>query len=388
MLEILKIIDKYLSIEQHYELCIYIPIFRIIKRQKNIIYITIKNYLNFNFYNYCSKFPYLTFDFHILTNNTNYNFNNCKNVNLTIDKLSNENNIIYCNNINNINNLSIYDSNTSEILNFTGINSITLSNIINLKILNIYNTHNLTLYRCNLNVINHNDCITNLSIHNCNINMNILKFTKLTSLCLIDCNFVNNSNLKELISHLSYLKYLSLNYCNNITDVSCLKHIKFIQLIGCNIKYGVEELSNVYSIDMSYNNFYNFNSNQNTYVKLNYTPIINFNFKNLNALELMGNNNITYEDTKNFKNIKYLNLSQTDIINIHPIDNLIELSVAECHNLKLIPLIKSLKILNVSYCTNLIKILSNNLELLNIDGCYKIDNLKDIQSKHTIHYIK
>ena len=288
-----------------------------------------------------------------------------------------------------INSLYLYHNNVNEFLFIKNINTIHFSNLENLKVLFLKNTKYLLLNDCkDLCKIIHNNTILKMDILNINYDININSFTNLTSLSIIDCNFLNNNILKKISNKLINLKSLILNYSKNFTDISCLNNIKTLELVGCSqIRHGYNNLLFNEYLDISYNNLQSFKPKNNKHIKINYSPIKIFNFKNLLTLELIGNKNISYEDTKLFENIRYLNLSETRIKKIHPIKNLNELHLSFCSFIKEIPYIKNLKILNIANSNNIIKLESSNLELLNITNCNKIKNIDNIKAKKLINFI-
>jgi hypothetical protein len=397
MITYLSILSKYLDSITFLKLCILIPIFREVKVNNKTIYISInKNNNKLDYKNFCNKFSNIIFEIQILTNDINYNFRNCKNVNLTINmqsnyfdftKITNNKFINFYNNFNGINKLEICPNKTREFLFFKNIHSLNLSNLNNMNVLYILNVKNLYIYRCNkLNYILNNNSLQLLSLVNINYNLDIHKFKNLKNLSLCDCNFLNNDVLKKIIDNLKILKILVLNYSKNFNDVSCLKDIPHLELVGCsNILTGIDHLSNTKYLDLSYNNNLRyFQSNNNQVLKFCNTPIKIFNFSNLKSLELISNMYIKYEDTKLFKNIEYLNLSDTNITDIHPILDLKELDLSFCKNIKNIPFIKSLKSLNISNSINIESVNINFLNFLNITNCSKIKNKNNLKAKKII----
>ena len=392
MINYLTIICKYLDINLFYKLCINIPIFKLIKKKKNIIFLDInKSNSNINFKKILKKIPNIIFDIQILTNKLDYNFTNCKNVKITISELYKNNSNYNINTFSNyfgIEALDISCNNSNEFHFIKNINFIHLTNLNNLKVLFLKNIKHLNLVNCRkLSKIIHNNSILQLNLIDIHYNINITSFLNLTSLAIINCSLLNNKILKEISNLLIKLKTLTLNYSKNFNDITCLNKIKNLELVGCTqIKKGYDNLIYNEYLDLSYNKLNIFRQNHNKHIILNFMPIKSFDFKNLITLEIIGNQYITFEDTKHFKNIKYLNLSDTKIKNIHPIENLHELHLSFCLFLNEVPYIKNLKILNVSNSKNIVKLNTPNLDLLNITNCILIKNIDNLKSKKIIKY--
>jgi hypothetical protein len=377
--------------------CILFPFLIRVKSSKNI-YLSSKNSNNFSLIlNYVKYFS--NFNFELLLHRKdflNFNYYNLFNLRLTLDfsdlKLisildsdADFREVLYnpFKNINGIDSLEFhipkyYELNNDE-LKIENINTVIITSENSIKKVSIKKVKkfilndaeelksfefdsslkNLSLFRINNKILKHikSENLKELSINTFFINndFNIKQqFPNLQHLQLDFSNFDNNFNISNLEGN---YKTLSLNYIrlrgtNNFEDFTNFKNIKTLQLNG------VDNITKIKGF-----------VGKNLYLdKCMY--IQNFNFQNLNTLYLSSNPFITGKDTELFKNIKNLDLSNTNIdylsSNITDLETFIGF---QCNSLIEFPYYKKLVTLNLRNCRNLKKINTTEIENLYYDNC-------------------
>jgi hypothetical protein len=402
---ILEHIFKYLKKFHALYCCILLPEFLEIKNNIKI-FLDTEYIANKNFEKYILGFKFfknINFEIRMKSHKyLKYKLNNLKNINLTLDlhdfdlNIKKDENVNFCrelelplSNISGINNieidipsyyklknnfLSISDINTVSITTNSPIEKIYLTNVKKLILNDSYklkeltfdsNMRSLSLFRSNSSFLNNlkSDTLDELSINACTFNKNFKisqNFPKLKYLQLDFSTFDNNFNIENLYGNYNFL---SLNYVQkNINDFSNFKNLKNLQFIGNNM---IESI----------NGFCGKNLILDQCERLN-----KFNFQNLETLYLSGNFNLKSKDTENFKNIKALDLSNTNIEYLSDkITNLQIFLGRNCLKLKSFPKYDKLSILNLSNCVSLEYINTTTISNLNVYNCKKLKNLKELK---------
>jgi hypothetical protein len=256
-------------------------------------------------------------------------------------------------------------------INLKNVNSFHLDRAFSLKTI-IFDQHlqKLDLNKPNTDIIQslNSEFLEELSITSAYFDQEIefnKKFPNLKTLILDFSLFKSNYDFKTLYGN---YKSFSINYCKTyFNDFSGFKCLKDLFVVG---NHYIENIKG-------------FNG-KNLYLD-SCSNLKTFNFQNLNHLYLCNNSLITGKDTENFKNIKTLDLSYTNIEYLSDsIDNLKIFVGTGCINLKYFPNYYSLQLLNLSSCQNLKKILTPNINTLNIYDCKNLDNLNELNVKQIV----
>lgn len=147
------------------------------------------------------------------------------------------------------------------------------------------------------------------------INFNPRLFNNIKYIHIIGNLEINNNDL-DMFNQLNNLKTIIIDSCPRITNVNHLKKIKHLYLMRTNPKFeptGVDQLSNLMSLSLSYDDMYFFDG-----TRYNYEDRINKHFNHINI-------------TNNIK-LRKLFLNGHIYINQNCFENLDNLTVLEVHN--------------------------------------------------------
>lgn len=166
-------------------------------------------------------------------------------------------------------------------------------------------------------------------------------------------DFYNQKDSEVNIDQYKKAYYINLSYSYNIQDVHMLNNLHTIILNRCSSIKDVSMLCNVKYLDISYTN------------------VIDVSM--LGKLETLILYNTNIEDVSSLGNIKYLDISYTRVKDVSMLKNVIYLKMTALNVIN-INMLTNVKFLNISWCV-FIKNVSNlkNLKILKIDGLLKLD---------------
>lgn len=375
--------------------CILLPFLINIKSSKNI-YLSSRNSNSFSsLLNYIKHFS--NFKFELLLHSIdflNFKYHNLFNLRLTIDfsslstsSYSHVSSILVnpFSNINGIDSLEFYIPKYYELsdheLKIENINTVIITSENTIKKVSIKKVkkfilnnahklqtfefdsylHTLSLFKINHKILTQlkSENIEELNINSFFINNDFNIRQQLPNLKHLQLDFSNFDSEFNISNLYGYYNTLSLNYVNfrnkKLEDFSNFKNLKTLQLNG------VDNISKIVG----------FNGKKLYLDKCRY--IQNFNFQNLNTLYLSSNPFLTGKDTELFKNIKNLDLSDTNIDYLSPnISGLESFIGFQCNNLIEFPYYKNLNTLNLRSCKNLKKINTTKIKNLYCDNCPKL----------------
>jgi len=403
-------IFKYLKCIDEIYCCILYPKLLNIKSYKSI-YLSSNNCNNFIFITKIIRY-FSNFKFELLLTKLlylDYNFNNLKNLRLTLDfydfncskqkdKFSNYYKIldIPFNNISGIYSLDFHIQGYYKLkdnnLSLNKIKSVIITSENSINSINLCQVEKFVLNDgINLESFKFDNHLKSLSIFKIpNKIIQHLYSTNIEELLLNSSFFFNDIKLKDIFPNTKYLqldfsifcdefklsslvgnfKTLSLNYIQkSFENFTNFKNLNTLHLCGNNV---IKEVIGFQGRNLFLDNCCN---------------LQNFNFQNLDSLYLQFNKNITGIDTELFKNIKTLDLSGTNIEYLSDkITNLQFFIGQECKKLEYFPKYESMQLLNLYNCFNLKKINTLNINTLNIKGCRNLINTNNIKFNHIFTY--
>ncbi len=275
-------------------------------------------------------------------------------------------------------------------------------------------------YQLSLNAIINNDDIYNnfmklplYEYNNINItfklNNNLTWINKLNNIQALILNNINITN-DELIN-LSHIKYIKLDKCNNITDISCLSNVHKLILYHCT---GINVISGTFSnknFEMSFMSITEFNyHNENcescdinfcnmmvntldTFIAKGHFTNLNIKCNSIKVLLECSVNNLTIDnelmsDLKINGCIGAIRLVGTNLTNIDALLNIYKVSILYNKNIENIDALRNSYNVVLFRCPKIknIDVLRNVNKLL-IIKCNKITNFRALHDLHELSLI-